>query len=178
MSEPTAPSSGDDEALDRLEQRVQAKRNDVNRYLAATYKQRGRLVRVTIMNGSIASALTAAPALGGKPLADWLTTVFQLSTPAWRILCLAAMMCSLAATIATQLHKSNNYEEHIARAQGLRADLEALHVRVVSGQLSPREAINQYLMCIEDGSFLDAWEHSQARSPLSNAMRLDGQRSV
>jgi hypothetical protein len=108
MSEPTAPSSGDDEALETLERRVQAKRDDVDRYLAAAYRHRGRLVRVTIMSGSIASALTAAPALGGKPLADWLTAVFELSTPAWRILCLAAMMCSLAATIATQLHKSNN----------------------------------------------------------------------
>jgi hypothetical protein len=178
MCEPTAPSSGDDEALDRLERRVQAKRDDVDRYLAAAYRHRGRLVRVTIMNGSIASALTAAPALGGKPLADWLTTVFQLSTPAWRILCLAAMMCSLAATIATQLHKSNNYEEHIARAQGLRADLEALHFRVVSGHLSQREAINQYLKYIEDGAFIDAWEHSHARSPLVKAIRLGGQRSV
>jgi MFS family permease len=157
-----------------LERRVLAKRDGVDRYLAAAYRHRGRLVQVTIIAGSVAAALTAAPALGGKPLADWLTAAFGLSTPAWRILCLAAMMCSLAATIATQVHKSNNYEEHIARAQSVRAALEALDFRIVSGHLSQREATNQYLKCIQDASFIDAWEHSHARSPLHNAVHLGG----
>jgi hypothetical protein len=174
VSESTAPSNGENEALGMLERRVLAKRDGVDRYLAAAYRHRGRLVQVTIIAGSVAAALTAAPALGGKPLADWLTAAFGLSTPAWRILCLAAMMCSLAATIATQVHKSNNYEEHIARAQGVRAALEALDFRIVSGHVSQREATNQYLKCIQDASFIDAWEHSHARSPLHKAVHLGG----
>ena len=178
MSESTASSNGDNETLSRLGRRVLAKRDDVDRYLAAAYRHRGRLAQVTIIAGSIAAAATAAPALGGKPLADWLTAAFGLSTPAWRILCLAAMMCSLAATIATQLQKSNNYEEHIARAQGVRAALEALDFGIASGHLSQREATDQYLKCIEDASFIDAWEHSHARSPFHKSVHLRGLCSI
>jgi len=154
MSESTAPSNGD--ALGTLEQRIQAKREDVEQYLAAACRHRGRLVQVTIIAGSIAAALTAAPALGGKPLADRLTQVSGVDTPAWQILCLAAMLCSLAATIATQLHKSHNYEDRIVRAQDIRATLEALDVGIMAGRFNYHEAANQYLKCIESASFIDA----------------------
>lgn len=166
MSEPTVPHNGSDQALGRLERRVRTKREDVDRYLAAARRQRSRLVQVTIVAGSIAAGLTAGPALGGKPLADWLTDAFRLNTPAWRILCLAAMLCSLAATIATQLHKSNNYEEHIVRAQDVRAALEALDFGIVSGHLGRHEAMSRYLKCVESASFIDAQDDSLENSPL------------
>lgn len=59
------------------------------------------LVRTTIIAGSIATAFTAAPALGGQSLADWLTATFSLDAPPSQILCGIAAACSLAATVAT-----------------------------------------------------------------------------
>ena len=94
--------------------------------------------------------------MGGQALTDWLTETFQLASPAWRILCALAAVCSLTAAVATQLHRSNNYEEHIARAQEVRATLEALEVAVASHHLGEHEATSQFLRAIEDTSFIEA----------------------
>jgi MFS family permease len=153
---PIVPDSAGVDAANGLISRIQAKRAEVNRYLRATGTRRRRLVNLTIVAGSIATALTAAPALGGKPLADWLTETFALSSPSWRILCAVAAVCSLAAAVATQLHTSKNYEEHIARAQGIGATLEMLEVAIASDHLSRREATSQYLKCVENTSFIEA----------------------
>jgi MFS family permease len=156
MSTPTAPEGAVGDAGNGLILRVQAKRAEVDRFLRATGARRRRLVNVTIVAGTIATALTAAPALGGKPLADWLTETFALSSPSWRILCAVAAVCSLAAAVATQLHTSKNYEEHIVRAQGIRATLEVLEVAIASDHLSQHEATSQYLECVENTSFIEA----------------------
>ena len=42
---------------------------------------------------------------------------FGFSAPAWQILCAAAAICSVAATISTQMLKSNNLDERVARAE-------------------------------------------------------------
>jgi len=120
-STPTAREDAGDDAGNRLISRVRAKRAKVERYLRVVGARRRRLVNVTIVAGAIATMLTAAPALGGKPLAGWLTETFELSSPSWRILCALAAVCSLIAAVATQLHTSKNYEEHIARAQEIKA---------------------------------------------------------
>lgn len=150
----TASNDAGDTALAALVDRVRTKLEDVNRYLAVTSRRGRHLVHVTIVTGSLFAALTASPTLGGKPLADWLTEAFSLSTPSWRILCGLAAICSLAATVATRLHSSSSYEEHIARAQGVRASLEALEVGIESGHLSLREATSQYTQCVRNASFI------------------------
>ena len=153
---PAAPEEAGGDARDGLISRVRATRAKVERYLRAVGARRRRLVTITIVAGAIATMLTAAPALGGKPLVDWLTETFELSSPAWRILCALAAVCSLTAAIAAQLHTSNNYEEHIARAQQIKAKLEMLEVATTSGHLNQHEATSQYLKCIENTSFIEA----------------------
>jgi hypothetical protein len=144
------------DAEDRLKSRVRAKQAEVNRYLRSTGTRRRRLLNVSIVTGAIATALTAAPALGGKTLADWITATFGMSSPSWQLLCALAAVCSLTAAVATQLNNSKNYEEHIARAQQIRATLEMLEVGITSGHLSHRDATSQYLTCIENTSFIEA----------------------
>jgi hypothetical protein len=161
MSEASALNDSDDQALATLGRRVLTKRDEIDAYLAAASRRRDRLVNVTIFGGSIAAALSAAPALGGESFSDWLGEAFGLNAPAWQLLCLAAMLCSLAATIAAQLRESNNYQENIGRAQSARAALEALDVGIVSGHLRQRDATTQYLKCLEDVPFIDAREPSR-----------------
>jgi hypothetical protein len=163
MSGFTARSNGDDNELDTLELRMRGKRDDVDRYLRTTSMRRGRLVRVTIVAGAIAAALTAAPAFGGKPFSDWLTATLTEPLPAWRVLCAVAAVCSIAATVATQLHRSKNYDENIVRAQSVRATLEALEIGILSGHLSRREAIVRFMNCVENAAFLDAYTGLQPR---------------
>lgn len=106
--------------------------------------------------GAVATGLTAAPALGGQSLADWLTAPFALAAPSWQILCGIAAACSLAATVATQLQKSNNYDERVVRAQSAIAVLEELDVGLSGRDLDLDDATARYVECVRDTSFIAA----------------------
>jgi hypothetical protein len=148
------PEDQGDDSGNWLISSVRSKLADVKRYLRAVNGRRRRLVTVTIVAAAIATLLTAPVALGGKPLAEWLTDTFQLSSPSWRILCALAAVCSLIAAVATQLHASKNYEENIGRAQEIRAALEMLEVAITLNHLNQYEATSQYLDIIESTSFI------------------------
>lgn len=154
MSSANAAANGDNHNNNSLMRRVREKRNAIDSYLDVACRRRHRLVHVTIIAGSVAAALTAAPALGGKPFTDWLDGATEAPTQSWRILCALAALCSLAATIASQLHRSNDYDDHITRARGAKANLEALEVGIECGYLNTRDAVNRYMTCIEDVPFL------------------------
>jgi hypothetical protein len=113
------------------------------------------LLNLTVVTGTLAATLTAAPALGGKPVADWLTVTFGLTSPAWRLLCAAALLCSLTATITTQLVKSHHVDEHVSRAQAARTGLEVLELGLASRSTDFADAAEKCLACIKDVSFVD-----------------------
>jgi len=136
--------------------RIRAKRAEVERFLAAAVPRKRRLLNTTIVGGSLAAALTAGPAVGGQPFTAWLTMAMGLTSPSWRLLCGAASAASIMATVATQLLKSNNIEQNIGRAQSARAKLEVLETSVTLGQLDTRQAVAEFLKCVEDAAFLEA----------------------
>jgi hypothetical protein len=141
---------------DDMVSRIRQKRTQLETFLSAARPRKRRLLNTTIVGGSLAAALTAAPALGGQSFTAWLTGALGLASPSWRLLCAAASVCSLTATIATQLLKSNNIEENVTRAQGCRAKLEVLEVGLTMGDIDTRQATSEYLKCVEDAAFLDA----------------------
>ena len=141
---------------DDMVSRIRQKRSQLETFLSAARPRKRRLLNTTIVGGSLAAALTAAPAVGGQSFTAWLTGALGLASPSWRLLCAAASVCSVTATIATQLLKSNNIEEHVTRAQGCRAKLEVLEVGLTMGQIDTRQATSEYLKCVEDAAFLDA----------------------
>jgi hypothetical protein len=138
-----------------LVDRIRQKRAQLEVFLAAARPRKRRLLNITIVAGSLAAALTAAPALGGQSFTAWLTGVLGLASPSWRLLCAAASVCSVMATVSTQLLKSHNVEEHVTRAQGCRAKLEVLEVGLAMGQIDVRQATTEYLKCVEDAAFLE-----------------------
>jgi hypothetical protein len=141
---------------DELLGRIRQKRSRLDRFLAAELPRKRRLLNTTIIGGTLATALTAAPAIGGTSLTGSLTKALGLSAtaPSWRLLCATASLCSIVATLATQLLRSNNSEENVTRAQGSRAKLEALEVGLSMGQLDESQAASEYLKCIEETAFL------------------------
>jgi hypothetical protein len=145
------PGIASDELLDR----IRSKRAEVEKYLEVNLRRRRFLVNFVIFAGAFAVFLTAPVAVGGKPFTTWLQDQVGSSTPSWQFLCLFASLSSLASVVAIQIQKSSNYEEHIVRAQGLRATLEALEVSITSGSITPRKATDQFLKCLEDCSFLE-----------------------
>jgi hypothetical protein len=140
---------------DEILGRIREKRAQVERFLGAAVPRKRRLLNTTIVGGSLAAALTAAPAVGGQPFTTWLTGTLGLMSPSWRLLCGAASLASITATIATQLLKSNNTEQNVARAQSARAKLEVLETALTLGQIDPRQAVAEFLKCVEDAAFLE-----------------------
>jgi hypothetical protein len=145
----TNPALGAD-----LVQRIVEKRTQLEKFITRALPRKRRLLNITIFAGTIAAALTAAPAIGGEGFTGWLTKTFGLSSPAWRILCAAAAVSSVLATVATQLLKSHNLEEHVTRAQGCRAKLEVIEVGLTTGQLDIAQATTEYIKCVEEAAFL------------------------
>jgi len=140
---------------DVLLAQVRTKRAEVDRFLSRAVPQRRRLLNTTIVGGTVAAALTAAPAVGGQTFTKWLTVSFDLTAPAWQLLCGAAAVSSIAATVATQVLKSNNVDEHVARAQTCRARLEVLEVGLSTGRIDRSQATTDYMKCVEDVAFID-----------------------
>jgi hypothetical protein len=136
--------------------RIQEKRRRVEAFVAGALPRKRRLFNVTIIGGTLAAAFTAGPAAGGASFTAWLTATFGLTSPAWQVLCGAATACSVAATVATQLLKSQNIEEHVTRAQSCRAKLEVLEVGLTTGHMDEAQATTEFIRCVEEVSFLDA----------------------
>jgi hypothetical protein len=99
--------------------------------------------------------LTAAPAVGGQRIIDLLKSLVGLPLPAWQLLCAGAALSSALATIANQVLKSNNLEEHLVRAKACRARLEAIELSLTAGLLDVERATPEYLRCIEEAAQLD-----------------------
>lgn len=151
-----APDTRSDsrESVEDLRERIQSKRREIATYVRTACRRRQLLVRIAIFAGALATALTAAPALGGQPLADWLTTTFSLDSPSWQILCGIAAVCSLAATIATQLRKSDNDDQRVVQAQDAMAVLEELDVGLGSADLDLDDATTRYVECVRTTAFI------------------------
>lgn len=143
-----------DAALATVAERVHATRRQVVRYLDTSHRRRHRLSHVTIVGGALSATLTGAPALGGKPFADWVTEAFALGSPSWQLLCGAAALCSLAATIATQMDKAGDDEDQLARAQETRAALDALELDIATGRVDRDQAATQLIACVEQVAFI------------------------
>jgi hypothetical protein len=139
---------------DGLVSQLRAKRAEVERYLRVVGVRRRWLVTVTIFAAAISPLLTALAAWLGPELTALFKVKFGSATDGWQMLCALAAVCSLTAGVATQLQTSKNYEERIARAQGIMASLEALEVAVTLGHLNQNEAAGQYLKIIEGTSFM------------------------
>jgi hypothetical protein len=134
--------------------RVRSKRAEVNKYVEINCRRRRFLVNLVVIASAFAALLTAPAAVGGKPFTDWLQQLVNSPAPSWQFLCLFASLSSLACVIATQIQKSSNYEEHIVRAQELRATLEVLEISISSESLTPRKATGEFMKCLESGSFM------------------------
>ena len=133
---------------------IKGMKDKVAKYLVHARSRQRRLLSLAIVGGALATALTASPALGGTSLSDWMDSTFGFSAPAWQILCAAAAICSVAATISTQMLKSNNLDERVARAEAVKARLEILDLGRATGQLTPEQAVTEYAACVEQASFI------------------------
>jgi len=148
------PAQNRDEATTAVAQRLAGHRARLQDYLRHAQARQRRLLTLAVIAGAMASALTAGPALGGRPLSDRVTADLDLAVPIWQVLCAIAALCALSAAIATQLLKSQNLDEHVARAQTALARLEVIDLAMAIGQLTLEQALAEYSSCVELTPFL------------------------
>ena len=139
---------------DDLLHRIRRKRAEVEKFISSELPRKRRLLNTTIFGGTLAAALTGLPAVGGQSLTMWLTKTFGLASPSWQLLCAAASVSSILATVATQLLKSHNIEEQVTRAQGCRAKLEVLEIGLMADQVNVSQATTEFIRCVEETAFL------------------------
>jgi hypothetical protein len=133
---------------------IQGTRGEVSTYLMKARARQRRLLTLAVVAGALATLFAGAPAVGGKALSDSLDATFGLSAPAWQLLCTFAALCSLAAAISTQLLKSQNLEERVAKAESVRARLEILDIGRITGTLTPEQVAAEYTACVALVSFI------------------------
>lgn len=154
LGEQLAPQNRNDSPAGDVSIWVERRRVEIGDYLDRMQARERRALNVAIVAGACASVLTASAAIGGQRLGNWLTLTFGLSSPAWQILCAVATICSLAAAIATQLLKSHNVDDRIARAQTARAKLDIIRFGLATGHLTEAEAAAEYNASIGMSSFI------------------------
>jgi hypothetical protein len=134
--------------------KIRAKRAEIDTFLRTMEPRSERLTNITIVCGAISAALTAAPALGGRSLTDWLTEIFGLTLPVWQLLCFGAMICSIAVTISTNLSRSQEITSKIMKAQACDAKLEGLETLIEVGRVDVDSASNQFVNALTHITFI------------------------
>lgn len=134
--------------------RIASKRGELAAYLKTMEPRNARLTNTAIICGAISATLTAAPALGGKSFTAWLTETFELTLPVWQLLCFGAMLCSIAATIATNMSQSHETTARVMRAQACNAKLEGLETLLQLGTIDADSASRQFVNAINDVAFI------------------------
>jgi hypothetical protein len=145
--------NSEQEAWDGLLRKLHDKRRRIAAFVGKLEPRGARLTNLGIICSAAAAALTAAPAIGGIRLTDALGAAGP-DSPSWRVLCGAATLFSLIATIATNLFKSHDIASRLARAQACDAKLEGIEVLAELKQVSLKEATARYEKCIPDVSFI------------------------
>ncbi|NRR30933.1 hypothetical protein HSX11_12160 [Oxalobacteraceae bacterium] len=161
----------DIEGWDALLNRVREKRRRIAAFNDKFGPRGALLTNVSIVSSAIATLLTAGPAIGGFRLTQALGQVSD-NSPSWRVLCAGAALCSLIATIATNLFRTHDIASRLARAQACDAKLEALEIMVELKQLTLKEATSRFEKYIPDVSFIPSGLAQLGR--FTRARPLDG----
>ena len=130
----------------QLRTRIEARRADIDDFLARARPRRNVLNITSIVCSSLAAVLTAGPALGGK---DGMTGAAEaLSLPAadavWQPLCIAAFVVALAAAVAANLNRSHDLPAQVAAAEACSAELEALLATLDFDEIPLHDAVEHY----------------------------------
>jgi len=146
--------------------RIKARRLQIKKYVDKTEPRGARLTTLSIVCGALATVLTAAPAIGGQNLTDALGAAGSSTT--WRILCGLAAACSLIATVATNLYKSNEIATRLTKANKCDLKLEGLELAVETDQLPDVQAISRFDECMEMIDF--PMPETEAQAPHSSGL--------
>jgi hypothetical protein len=140
----------------QLRARIQARRADIDAFLAHARPRRNLLTNITIVCSSLAALFAAVPSAAGPDGMKKAADTFGLGGPAgaWRPLCIAAFVVALAAAVAANLHKSYDLPAHVATAEACNAELESLLATLDFDDMPLHEAVEHYQQSIHKIPFV------------------------
>ena len=141
------------ETREELLKRIRERRRGIKWFIDNLEPTGMRLTNFNIVCGAIATALTAAPALGGKALMEALG-ITDPETLAWRLLFASAAVFSLISTIAANLYKTHEIAARLGKAQVCDTKLEALETLLELDEIVVKKAAAQYTQCLAEIPFV------------------------
>jgi hypothetical protein len=149
-----------DESADtrqRLSDRIDQKQQAIRSYLGRERPRRNRLSNISIVGSALAAMLTAGPAVGGTGFTEAVQGIFSLQEDSvvWRFLCLAAVIFSVAAALATNFANSRALGEKVSAAESANAQLEGLQLSLSFGNLAVADALKLYQQAVAPVAFVD-----------------------
>lgn len=142
----------------RLSNRIDQKQRDLQSYLGRERPRRTRLASISIVGSALAASLTAGPAVGGTGFTEAVANIFNLADDSivWRGLCLLAVICSVAAALATNFATSRSVADRVSAAETASAQLEGLQVSLNFGHIDIDEAVKLYQQYATQVAFVEA----------------------
>jgi hypothetical protein len=137
----------DSELLRReLLARIGARRAAVQAFLRLNRPRIRRRANLTIVFSALAAVFTAGPAVGGESFSHSVQHGLALGSDSivWRVLCLAALVVSIAAAVLTNIGRSEDAVGRLSTAEAANAELEGLTTMLEFGQLPVEEAVKLY----------------------------------
>ena len=137
--------------------RIAAKRASVQAHLREYRPKTRRRANLTIVLTSLAAVFTAGPAVGGERFTGGIGESLGLSSNSivWRVLCLAAVLVSVAAAILTNLGKSQDDAVKLSTAEAVDGELEGLSLLLEFGHLPIEDAVKLFQQYSAKAGFVD-----------------------
>ncbi|MET3919917.1 hypothetical protein [Arthrobacter sp. UYEF20] len=149
-----------DEAPDTrqlLSTRIEQKQQAVRSYLGRERPRRNKLSNISVVGSALAAMLTAGPAFGGTGFTEALQGIFSLGDDSvvWRVLCLLAVLLSVAAALATNFANSHSLSDRVSAAETVNAQLEGLQDTLSFGHIAVDDALKLYQQYVAQVAFVD-----------------------
>ena len=126
--------------------RIAAKRATVQAHIRRFGPRTRRRANAVVLLTSLSAVFTVGPAAGGEGFAEAVSTRLGLSADSvvWRVLCLSALLVSVAAAVLTNLSKSHDAAVRLSTAEAVDGELEGLALLLEFGQLPVEDAVQLY----------------------------------
>lgn len=141
----------------QLSDLIEQRRSSIRAFLRHARPRRNRLTNMSVVGSSIAAALTVGPAVGGTKFTEGVQALLSLQDDSyvWRVLCLAAVLFSLTAALATNLANSHETAARVSAAEACNAELAGLDAALSIGHLRLEDAVQLYQQYVAKVPFVD-----------------------
>jgi hypothetical protein len=149
--------SDDQTNRQQLTEHIERRRVGLAAFLRRTKPRRNRLTTISIVGSTLAAALTVGPAVGGTRFTEGVQGLFSLNSDSvvWRVLCLGAVVLSLAAALATNFANARGIDAQVTAAEACRTELDGLESALSFGHMTTDDAVALYRQYVAKVPFVD-----------------------